>query len=58
MAKVYTAWDSLAHGKSNGAVVVVKARVPAGEPLEASRARERDFLEALVVATRSYLPAL
>ena len=56
MAKLFTAWDSLAHGRSNGAVLVVKMKVPERESIEHARLRVRDFVDGLAFATLDYLP--
>lgn len=56
-AKLHTAWNSLAHRRSDGAVVAVSTPLRGGDSLEIARARVRDFLDALIAAERLYLPA-
>ena len=55
-AKLHTAWNSVAHGTSDGAVIVVRANATVGEPIEAARARVRNFLEMLIPAVTLQLP--
>ena len=56
-AKVYTAWNSVAHRTSDGAIIMVSARVTDGEPIEVARSRVKDFVEALMSASKLYLPS-
>jgi EpsI family protein len=55
-AKLYTAWNSVARRTSDGAVVVVKTKSKPGESIEVARGRVGDFIEALIPATKLYLP--
>jgi EpsI family protein len=54
-AKLYTAWNGLAHGRTNGSIVVVKTAIDRDESLETARKRERDFVEALLAASVPHL---
>jgi EpsI family protein len=56
-AKWRTAWSSLVAGRTDGGVVVLRTRQRQGESVEATRARVRDFVHAVMVASRIYLPA-
>jgi EpsI family protein len=53
--KLYTAWNSLSRGRSNGAVVVVRAR--ADEPIAGARGRVRQLVADAVSASRADGPA-
>ena len=55
LAKLYTAWDSLIHRRSNGALVVVKTKVQDKESVEVARVRVRGFLEDFVTMAKDYI---
>jgi EpsI family protein len=58
LAKLYSAWDALVHGRNNGAVIVVRSRVRDGESIDDVRARLHDFLTGFVPVSKEYVPQL
>jgi EpsI family protein len=50
-AKLRTAWSSVVRHRTDGAVVVVRQRLHSGDSLEVARARVREFIDRLLVAS-------
>jgi EpsI family protein len=51
-AKLYTAWSSMVHGRTNGAIVLITSVARTEEPLEVTRLRVGDFVAGIVAASR------
>jgi EpsI family protein len=56
-AKWWTAWNSLVLSRSDGALVMIKAKMGRQEPIDATRARVRDFVDAFMAAWRGHVPS-
>jgi EpsI family protein len=52
MAKLHTAWNSIVHRKSEGALVVVRRRVGSDETIEVARSRVNDLVAGLASTWR------
>ena len=55
-AKLWTTFNALATGRSNGGVLVVSRALNYGETVEASRARVLSFLREVMRASHNYFP--
>lgn len=55
-AKAYTVWDSLAKGRTDGALVRVITPIAPGEKIETSEARLQNFLKEALPKLGDYIP--
>ena len=56
-AKLYSAWDSIIYGRSNGALIVVRTQLGTGESVAAARTRISDFVEGFLTISKGYTPS-
>lgn len=55
-AKLQTAWNAAVRAKSHGAIVMIKAPVPAGRSIEAARHHVARIVDAVVAFSRTHVP--
>ena len=54
--KWWTVWNSLLRRRSDGGIVIVRAKIRPGESIDSSRARIDDFLRGVLDASSTHFP--
>ena len=56
-AKWWATWDTLARGRNNGGIIVVRTRLEAGGSAELARSKAGEFIEGVLAQSSRYLPS-